>query len=51
MGSGAENFDIAPAALLDNSRAEAEQVEKLEAKINQYEKSIIVSGQKLITSR
>ena len=33
-----ENFDIAAAALLDNSRAEAEQVEKLEAKINQYEK-------------
>ena len=39
MGKAAlENFDIAAAALLDNSRAEAEQVEKLEAKINQYEK-------------
>ena len=39
MGKAAlENFDIATAALLEGSRAEAEQVEKLEAKINQYEK-------------
>ena len=36
MGKAAlENFDIATAALLEGSRAEAEQVEKLEAKINQ----------------
>lgn len=39
MGYAAlENFDIAAAALLDNSRAEAAKVEELEAKINQYEK-------------
>lgn len=39
MGLAAlENFDLAAAALLDNNRAEVEQVEKMEQKINYYEK-------------
>lgn len=39
MGYAAlDNYDIAAGALMDSSRAEAKQVEKLEARINKYEK-------------